>query len=810
LIARLAALLLMAVGAAQAYYHFIRYADREGQRIALVQKFDLSALPVKTIRYYIADPGPERLAANDSLSSLLSQIRLAARQWDEVESSELRVRYGGRIDPGSLPEDTPAIEVLFDELPPGLLALGGPVTVADPPAGAAFLPIQRSQIVLPNDFTSFPSFAESTYLTMVHEFGHALGLQHTLTSSVMATQLTRAVTKGQALAADDIAGVSILYPTRTFQTSLGAISGRVTQGGAGVVLASVTALSPAGLAVSALTGPDGAYRIAGLPPASYQVYVQPLPPAQTGESSPGNIVLPLDPDRRPIQPSAAFETQFFPNARELSGAGAIPVTAGSTVENVNFSVTARREPMRLYNVSTFGFPAQVAVRPAPINVNGTRNFFVATGQGLLTAANQPVTGLRASVAGGATTVTAIGTYSPGYLRFDLGFSPDSGEGGRHLVLSTAAETYIQPNAFRLTARQPPAITELARAGDGSVTILGSNIDSRTAILFDGVRALPQTAEEGRLTVIPPPGANSHRAAVVAINPDGQSSLSVQGDSPSTYLYDNPDSPSFALSPNAIAPGTETVVEVTGTGTAFQEGWTALQFSSPHIAVKRSWVLSPTRLLAQIAISPSASGAVAATVTSGLRSATIPNALVLGAEISSASPRLTVAPLAVNPLNGIAFGAPGGQVVFLFPGGIPQVSLAGRTVDVAALGDGIYSVRVPADFPTGPAILRVSQGGNAAVPIVVQIQEAGRIALEAGRTFAAGDTVELAVIGFSELASLLTRPRVTVVVAGVEHPARIVSGTSIEFVLLPSVPAGTQTISVIVDGRPSLGTSITLR
>ena len=60
--------------------------------------------------------------------------------------------------------------------------------------------------------------------------------------------------------------------------------------GAGVNLASVVAISPNGAAVSTLTNPDGTYRIDGLPPRSYYVYVHPLPPAQQGQATPGDIV----------------------------------------------------------------------------------------------------------------------------------------------------------------------------------------------------------------------------------------------------------------------------------------------------------------------------------------------------------------------------------------------------------------------------------------------------------------------------------------------------------------------------------------
>jgi len=77
--------------------------------------------------------------------------------------------------------------------------MGGPVLRTDLAAGPAgvFVPISRSVLMVKRDLTAQPSFGESFFLTVVHEFGHTLGLQHTLTSSAMSTGPTRAATKSK-------------------------------------------------------------------------------------------------------------------------------------------------------------------------------------------------------------------------------------------------------------------------------------------------------------------------------------------------------------------------------------------------------------------------------------------------------------------------------------------------------------------------------------------------------------------------------------------------------------------------------------
>ena len=128
--------------------------------------------------------------------------------------------------------------------------------------------INRATVMLPRNLSQRPSYGEAFFQTMVHELGHAVGLQHSLTSGAMATEITRATSRSKPLGGDDIAGLAALYPVRTAPVVNGSISGRITMGSDAVALASVVALPANGHAISALTNPDGSYRIDNVPPGS--------------------------------------------------------------------------------------------------------------------------------------------------------------------------------------------------------------------------------------------------------------------------------------------------------------------------------------------------------------------------------------------------------------------------------------------------------------------------------------------------------------------------------------------------------------
>jgi hypothetical protein len=142
----------------------------------------------------------------------------------------------------------------------------------------------------------------------LHELGHMLGLGHSAigetertgnggrrvvgTGAVMfPIALTAGATADRALQADDIAGVSDLYPGAAAVLDTGGIVGRVTKNGQGVNGAHVVAFNPetAVLIGNFTLNANGEFVIARLPPGPYLLRVEPLDDADPESFFPAPI-----------------------------------------------------------------------------------------------------------------------------------------------------------------------------------------------------------------------------------------------------------------------------------------------------------------------------------------------------------------------------------------------------------------------------------------------------------------------------------------------------------------------------------------
>ena len=674
--APLAFALLLATPAA-AYYHYVHFMGT-GSYVPVYEKFDLTALLENTVSVHVSDAAP-KTTGNDSFASVLSQVKQAAAVWNSVSVSSLRVAFGGLEAANQPAGNTPGIEVEFTQLPPGVLAEAAPTVAVAPVTqeeeGYTFFPIAGSVVFL-NSETSVPpgpSYAETYFTTTVHELGHALGLQHTFTSSAMSQQVVRNTTRTYPLGADDVAALALLYGSYGWNTAYGSISGQVTANSAGVALASVVALPAAGLPVSTLTNPDGTYEIDGLPPGQYMLYVHPLPPD-------ANVTDPVDIDGNAIPPSGPFGTVFYADGGggtlDPAQAAAIAIQAGTTVAGENFNVTPRAA-VPIYDVVTYGFfdsisagktysySGNITVTPAFVNATQSLTYGVATVaiEQVTVGATTPVP-QSAAILGGigyAYYMKAYGSPQAVALYFNMPAAGASA-GPQHLVLNFGDDIYVLPNAVVVVNNNPPLNLAVTANADGSATITGANLASDSRVFFDGLETaiaarFSGNPQSGSISVVPPPGFSGQKASVVVYNSDWQSSTTLDStalaygtalpDPPPTYAYPVSAPPAITAVPAALPGGIAARVDITATNMSFVSGQVTLGLGTSDAQVRNIFVLSPTHLVANVVTASNpASPASELSVISGFQVAAQENAF----QTQPANPS---APYISSVANGIA-------------------------------------------------------------------------------------------------------------------------------------------------------------
>jgi hypothetical protein len=836
---RLATLAALAVVFASASTHFVKYSNALCYQKPFYEKFDLNALVNKTVPFFVVPDGLSKVADGDNHTALMSQIIAAGRVWNDVPTSELRLAFGGYAPAAaSAPQSAPGIDIVFDEVAPGIISYAGPTIKAETTTNATetFTPILRSQIIFRKDVNGYKSFSEEFFLNAVHEFGHALGLQHTFTASAMSTQLTRATTRSKPLTADDIAGLSILYPSKNFNALFGTVSGRVTQNGQGVNMASVVVLSLTGTAVSTLSNPDGTYTVQGVPPGPYMVYVHPVPPAVSGELTPGNIILPRDPTNNGIPANNLFDLQFYPGKRDPSSAQTLQVQAAQTLTGINFEVNQRATPPTLFYPTTYSYLDQVRTRPAFVTPQITNSLFVATGYGFVTPDSQPVPGLRSSIIGGSPAINRTRGWANQYLIFDLSLAGFLSDGERHLFLDNGTEATVQPAAIQVASRRAPVVTNINWTGDGPVgnkyaVITGENFDANSRVFIDGEAAIVRNVQgTTQIMVSAPTAPTGHVGRVVVLNSDGQSSLFLAPDNPAQLPYLEAEATSFTIQPNMIAPGAETVMEINAPNAKFIAGRVRVGFGTSDLNVRAMQVVSPTKLLISVVADPGAQpGAQTVTLVSGLNHLSLRGGLQIAASFASISRNLQIDSNWVTESGSIYVTA--GSRAMLNVSGLPQGAsvsgtLNGETIIVLSAGNGRVVVAVPPLIEPGFAVLQLNIGGEVVNPALVRVygapatilkvESSEQFVIEAARPAVPGDNVTITFQEPSVHVDALLRPnQVALRVGEAEIQTLRVQRTApntyqATFSLPKPLPDGPLPLDLLVSGRPAQPYSIPVR
>jgi hypothetical protein len=292
--------------------------------------------PKMPVRYYVTNQGGGGISA----SQFEQAVGRAWNTWHAVDSATVSSEFAGFT--GSAPSLNDGISTIgLSERPDQDRVLGatnflvdtfnGDIVESDIFLNSAF----NWSVVGPGEPNRFD--VESIAL---HEIGHMLGLGHSALGETELSAGGRRVlaaeaimfpiafsagsTQGRTLKADDIAGISDIYPSTDFKSERGSIAGKVTKGGSGVIGAHVIAFNiHTGKMVGGFTlNQTGGYVVGGLEAGIYAIRVEPLDDGDI--ESFFDLTLNVD---------TAFRVKFHDKL--------VTVPAGGGASNVNITVVAK-------------------------------------------------------------------------------------------------------------------------------------------------------------------------------------------------------------------------------------------------------------------------------------------------------------------------------------------------------------------------------------------------------------------------------------------------------------------------------------
>src|SRR5689334_11973359 len=161
-----------------------------------------------------------------------------------------------------------------------------------------------------------------------------------------------------------------------------------------------------------------------------------------------------------------------------------------------------------------------------------------------------------------------------------------------------------------------------------------------------------------------------------------------------------------------------MLDITTANMNLVDGQVTLGLGTGDAQVRRIWVLGPNHALANVFVPANAlPGTAEASLISGMQVATSPSAFQVQAARPGAPAIASIANAAdptqaINPGSFVSIFGP--NVAQTFAG--VQLSLNDTPIQIGFANSGQISFQVPANFPTGPATLRLISSGVAAPPI----------------------------------------------------------------------------------------------
>jgi hypothetical protein len=721
-----------------AYHPFLHLTQQDGEWLRIPERFDLREAPAGAVPVVVSRPAGIAWHADDNWEALVSQIKLAATVWSEVSTSSLRLGYAGEVAVQA-DSSAPHIQIVFDDLPPGVIAMAGPVSMDTQRIDehGRFVPITKSLVIHNADLTQRPTHGEAFFRTLVHELGHAVGLQHTFTGSAMATGITRSTTKAAPLAADDAAGVSWLYPSKFFARETGTIRGRITVDREPLHFASVVALSASGTAVSAITLPDGSYEIKGVPAGYYYLYAQMIPPSSDPSMGPGQIILPVDERGRSFQPGPSFGTRFYPNGKTWSDAFLLDVQPGTALREMNIDVPSRA-PSRFHGITTYSFLGQTVNQPAVLNSNDPDRFLVAYGPNL-TDAPEGLEGLEVEALGAFVWERNVFPYpfAEEFLQVGMQLSPFSFSGPKAMLFRRQDDIHVQPAAFHLVSQAPPRLHEMLPeevATGSQLRVRGEELGVVSQYVADGLR-LPLRAQasersdgldaiedtNAEVSLRQPYTGDGRMVPVVALARDRQSSLFASPETPRAPTMQAPHG-GVRLIPDSLPAGAHAAIVVESDQPLFSGESLWVDFGSPSLVVTGAWKESDYRLTLNVAVSTGASAGNYVLRLHNDLALREPGAalFVRGAEPGRLAARGSLRDVETES-NWVRAGATTELLLAgLDDGSEVDVEIAGRWVAARRVHPEVWHFEIPGEIPPSVVTWRVRAGGNESLPLATEI------------------------------------------------------------------------------------------
>jgi hypothetical protein len=233
-----------------------------------------------------------------SVDDFQAAVGRAFAQWEAVPTSSIAYQFAGLT--AALPGQDDGLSTLGFQSRPDLdRVLASTSFLVDAATGAVI----ESDIFFNSSFAwSVAPAGEAGRFDLesiaLHEIGHLSGLGHSALGETELREGGRRVLSaeaimfpiafaagaiaGRTLKADDIAGISDLYPDGDFATSTGSLSGRVTKDGRPIFGAHVVAFDPAtgSMVASFSLNAQGEFSVNGLSPGPHIVRVEPLDDAE--------------------------------------------------------------------------------------------------------------------------------------------------------------------------------------------------------------------------------------------------------------------------------------------------------------------------------------------------------------------------------------------------------------------------------------------------------------------------------------------------------------------------------------------------